>query len=419
MTERRVFVYVDLAGRPVLAGRLWARAAKGKEGASFEYDAEWARRADHFALEPALTVGMGARSTPATKALFGAIGDSAPDRWGRNLMNRAEARAARREKRQPRALLEVDYLLGVNDVARQGAMRFALEPGGEFLASTDGAGIPPLVDLPRLLRAAEDVLEDRDTNDDLQVLLAPGSSLGGARPKASVREPDGRLAIAKFPKPGDEYDVVRAEALALALARNAGIHTCAARVERANRKPVLIVDRFDRRAGARRIPFLSAMSMLGATDGETRSYMELADALLQHGAAPAEDRRELWRRIVFTVLVSNTDDHLRNHGFLHDGTAGWRLSPCYDVNPMPTSIRPRVLSTAINEADTTASIETALEVSEYCGVDSKAARSLARSVADVTSRWRSHAKRLSITARDMDRLESAFEHDDLRTALKL
>jgi serine/threonine-protein kinase HipA len=213
---------------------------------------------------------------------------------------------------------------------------------------------------------------------------------GGARPKASVRENDGHLAIAKFPRKDDEVSTVRWEAVALSLAHQAGIPVPSSRVELVGDKPVLLLRRFDR-DGARRIPFLSAMSMLGARDNQAHSYLELVDALRQHGAAPQEDMHALWRRIVFNILVSNTDDHLRNHGFLYHGNDGWRLCPAYDLNPVPTDIKPRVLTLAINEEDTTASLATAMEVAGYFDLEEAQARQIAVQVARATSRWRDEA----------------------------
>jgi serine/threonine-protein kinase HipA len=258
---------------PHLAGRLWARIRKGRDSATFEYDKEWLANPIRFSLEPALQLGPGPFHTPTGKPLFGAIGDSAPDRWGRVLMRRAERRRAERAGETPRTLREIDYLLMVNNEARQGALRFAQEPGRPFLAANDAAPIPPLIELPRLLSAAEHVVGDSDSEEDLRLLLAPGSSLGGARPKASVRDKDGHLAIAKFPHKDDDFNAVLWEAVALRLAEKAGISVAPWRVENVAGKATLIVRRFDRE-GAVRIPFLSAMSMLGANDNETRSYLE-------------------------------------------------------------------------------------------------------------------------------------------------
>jgi serine/threonine-protein kinase HipA len=221
--DREVLVYADLQGAPYLVGRLWSRLRKDRETATFEYDKTWLAHGERFSLEPAMKLGPGPFHTPADKPLFGAIGDSAPDRWGRVLMRRAERRRAEREGTTARTVREIDYLLLVDDEARQGALRFAAKEGGPFLADQDPNKIPPLVDLPRLLSAAEHVAEDRDSDEDLRLLLAPGSSLGGARPKASVRDGDGHLSIAKFPNKGDEVNTVAWEAVALTLAGKAGI----------------------------------------------------------------------------------------------------------------------------------------------------------------------------------------------------
>src|SRR5436305_10893095 len=242
--DELVYVYVGLGGAPQFCGRLWARARKGQESASFEYDEGWLRAANRFSLEPALSLGPGSFHTGQGKALFGAIGDSAPDRWGRMLMGRAERRAAKREKRTARTLREIDYLLMVDDEARQGALRFSKEPGGPFLRPNAAGRIPPVVELPRLLAAAEHFEGDAETEEDLRLLLAPGSSLGGARPKASVRDKDGHLAIAKFPRKDDEIDIIGWEAVALNLANKAGIKVPEWRLQSIGRQRILLSRRF-------------------------------------------------------------------------------------------------------------------------------------------------------------------------------
>jgi serine/threonine-protein kinase HipA len=414
--DKETHVYVDLDGVPHLMGRLWARVRKNKESATFEYDAAWLQHPERFSLEPALQLGPGPFHTPADTPMFGAIGDSAPDRWGRALMRRMERRRAEREGGgPPRTLQEIDFLLLVDDEARQGALRFAEREGGPFLREEGVKRIPPLVELPKLLAAAEHVIEEKETDEDLRLLFAPGSSLGGARPKASVIEKDGHLAIAKFPRKDDEINAVVWEAVALALAKKAGITVPAARVETVAKKPVLLLRRFDR-DGKRRIPFLSAMSMLGSKDNDTRSYLEIVDALRQHGAEPKADMEALWRRLVFNILISNTDDHLRNHGFLYAGREGWRLSPAYDLNPVPTDIKPRILATAINEDDNIASLALALDVAGYFELDERIAREIAAQVGTVTSKWREEAARHGLNKTEIDRMASAFEHDDLRLA---
>src|ERR1700733_1290058 len=412
--DQQLLVYVDLEGVSHLVGRLWAHNRRGRESASFEYDASWLRRPEKFALEPALTLGEGQHHTAADRTLFGAIGDSAPDRWGRVLIQREEQRKARAEGRTPRTLGEIDYLLGVGDIARQGALRFAEQEGGSFLAAGDAAQIPPLVQLRKLLDAALRLTADKENDADIKLLLAPGSSLGGARPKASVVDQKGRLLIAKFPHHEDLTRIPLWEALSLTLAAKAGIPTPEWRVENIAGKPVLILRRFDRSDGWR-VPFLSAMSMLGAADNEGHSYLEIADAIRRYGAHAEEDCAQLWRRIVFNILISNVDDHLRNHAFLY-GPGGWRLTPAYDLNPVPVNIKARVLTLAINETDSTASLDLALSVATHFGLKSEAPRLIAAEVGAAVVSWRKEAKKLGLTGKEIDRMASAFEHEDLTKA---
>jgi serine/threonine-protein kinase HipA len=412
---KEIFVYADLNNKPCLVGNLWPRVRTGRESATFEYAREWLSHPSRFALEPALMLVEGPHHTPANKAIFGALGDSAPDRWGRLLMRRAERRRAESANSTPRTLMEIDYLLMVNDETRQGALRFCKEKHGAFLAD-DKATIPPLIELPKLLSATERLADESDTAEDLKLLLAPGSSLGGARPKASVRDKDGSLAIAKFPSKHDEYNTVLWEALALSLAKKAGIQVPDFRIENILDKPVLVSRRFDRVA-KKRMPFLSAMSMLGASDNERRSYLEIADSLRQHSACVKQDIHELWRRLVFNILISNTDDHLRNHGFIYAGTQGWQLSPAYDLNPVPIDIKPRELATNIDFTDATASLDLALSVSEYFDLEYKQAKSIAKQVAVVVAQWKKVSEIFGITKAESKRMASAFEHTDMKKAL--
>lgn len=416
--DQEAWVYIDLHGVVLPVGHLWTRVRQGRESASFKYDDAWLQYAERFALEPALILDPGTHHTAKGKSLFGALGDSAPDRWGRILMKRNERRIAHNEARPVKTLNELDYLLQVNDHTRQGALRFTNEPGESFLSASGNRSIPPIIELPQLLAATESVIADEDENELLQLLLAPGSSLGGARPKASVLDKDGILAIAKFPKRDDDIDTVRWEALALSLAGQAGIDTPFWRLETIENRSVLILRRFDRE-GDIRIPFLSAMSMIGAEDGDTRSYLEIADALRQHGADASNDLPTLWRRIAFNILISNTDDHLRNHGFLYKDNSGWKLSPAYDLNPVPIDIKPRFLSTAVNMDDTTASIELILEVAEYFSLKEDEAKAIVKDVANIVENWRNVAATLGIRVGEINRMSSAFEHDDLQKALNL
>lgn len=412
-----ILVYIELEASLVLVGRLWPLVHHGRESATFEYSKEWLVHPQRFSLEPALYLGAGPQHTAQEQANFGAFGDSSPDRWGRTLMRYGERRRAAREGRRPRTLGETDYLLLVDDESRQGALRFARKEGGPFLAEAEGTRIPPLLELPKLLAAATHVQAETDTDEELRLLLAPGSSLGGARPKATVRHSDGSLAIAKFPQRGDPHNVETWEAVALELASQAGISVPSWRIERVAGKPVLLLGRFDR-SSQRRIPFLSAMSMLGARDHQTHSYLEIADAIRQHGSKPTSDLSQLWRRMVFNVLVSNTDDHLRNHGFLYDGT-GWHLAPAYDLNPVPAEVKPRILCTTITFDSPAASLELAFEVAEEFGLKLPEALGVARQVAEATSRWRLVARQHGLPDREVEGMASAFEHADLELAMSL
>ena len=409
MSDRELLVYVDLAGFAHFVGRLWARRARNRESATFEYDADWLASPARFALEPAMMLGGGPQHTPQGRALFGAFGDSAPDRWGRNLIRRDERRRAQAEARAPRSLGEVDFLLGVGDLARQGALRFKETPDGPFLASAEGATVPPLIRLGELLNAAMRVAANGEDDGDLRLIIAPGSSLGGARAKASVLDLQGQLSIAKFPQADDAYPVMQWEAVALDLARRAGIEVPTWRLEQVADRTALLLRRFDR-DGDGRIPFLSAMSMLGAADNEDHSYLEIADALRQFGSQPERDCAQLWRRIVFNILISNTDDHLRNHGFLFDGAGGWRLSPAYDMNPTPLDVKARILSLSIDEADDTASLDVALGMVRQCGLKLPAAKEIIDEVQTAVAQWRVSAVTHGLTDRDIGRMASAFEH---------
>lgn len=413
---KTILVHADLRGVPHFVGRLWIHVGGTGESASFEYAEEWKRSPFRFSLEPALTLGDGAFHTERGKSLFGSIGDSAPDRWGRVLMDRREARDARTNKRTPRQLHDSDYLLMVNDLARQGALRFSEAMAGPFLAS-EARGIPPLLDLGLLVEASERIIARKELDRDIQDLVTPGSSLGGARPKASILDANGELLIAKFPSPHDDWDVVLWEYLSLKMAEQAGIPIPDARLKKVGGKNVLLLGRFDRQEGER-IPFLSAMSMLGYNDGDHGSYLELVEILAEHGARTTEDQKGLWKRMVFNIMISNVDDHLRNHGFLYENTAGWRLSPLYDLEPTPEHKKARILHTRIDLYDGTASLDLAFSVAEEFGLSLKQARQAAKDVALATRNWRKDAARLGARKDEIESMESAFEHESQRLGFK-
>lgn len=411
--DRELLVSVDVDGAPRPVGRLWARVRSGRETASFEYERSWLVHRSAFALDPELPLTAGPFHTE--RPLFNALADPAPDRWGQTLLRRHERARAKAEGRAPRTLFAIDFLTLVDDETRLGALRFSEAPGGPYLSST-GHRVPPLLQLPKLLAASTRVLEDRETVEDLQLVLAPGTSLGGARPKASVRDSRGGLLVAKFPKKDDDWPVTRWEAATLKLAQAAGLQTPRWKLELVARRPVLLLERFDRSAG-HRVPFMSAMTALAATEREQRGYVELVDVLRQVGSAVEADCEQLWRRLVFNLLVSNTDDHLRNHGFLHDGR-GWRLAPAYDLNPVPTDVRPRVHALAVAGDDPAAPFDAVLSEAPRFGLSVKVARRISKEVAAAVRGWRKPAAGVGLKPRDVERMESAFEHDDLAAAAR-
>jgi serine/threonine-protein kinase HipA len=412
VTERTLEVHVDLAGRPVLAGMLHARVRGRRESATFLYDPSWLARADAFAIDPVyLPLTRGSHATPEGIALFPAIGDSAPERWGRTLLQRQHRRLGRTT-----TLFELDYLSLVDDQARLGALRFR-EPGTAPFVAHSVPAIPPLVRLGALLDASSVLENDTDDEEALKLLLAPGSSLGGARPKASVRLGTGALAIAKFPSVHDAWPVVSWERVASLLAEGAGCKAAHTELRRVAGRPVLLSHRFDR-DDAGRIPYLSGLAMLGARDGDRASYLHLSEAIRLTGTAVDANLEELWRRMVFNVLVSNTDDHLRNHGFVRRGP-GWQLAPAFDLNPMPVDVRPRVHQLALDDTSADASLSVCLDVAAFFGLASGRAREVARRVGEAVGVWRSVAASVGLNRRETERMASAFEHADLTLAKSL
>ena len=412
-----VEVHIDLDGEPRRVGLLRRNVVRRTETVTFEYDDGWLADDSRFSIEPALTLTRGVFPPPQGQSIFGSIGDSAPDTWGRRLMQRAERRRAERDGRAIRTLTETDYLLGVSDETRLGALRFRWVSDETFQAPAR-AGVPALIELGRLLQITERILRDEETDEDLQLIFAPGSSLGGARPKASVIDQRGHLSIAKFPKETDDYSMETWEEIAFRLADAAGIATPHHELLQIARKAVLLSRRFDR-AGATRTPFLSAMSMTASRDGERGSYPEIVDVLTRHGAQAKSDAQALYRRVVFNVMISNVDDHLRNHGFLWLDRTGWSLSPAYDLNPVPTDMKARILTTNINLDEGTCSVDLLEEAAEYFGLGLPQARAIIKEVATATAKWRDVAQKAGAHASEIHRMASAFEHDDLRRALAL
>ncbi|RZO50075.1 MAG: type II toxin-antitoxin system HipA family toxin [Sandaracinaceae bacterium] len=392
-------VGVFLDHEPV--GEIFRTRHRGRERISFRYLDPWLASDAAFEIDPDLPLDR-RTSAPTPGPLFGVLTDAAPDRWGRRLMQRRERHAAELDGRAVRSLSELDYVLGVSDRSRMGALRFEVD--GTFVSTSEE--VPPLVRLRELLHATTRVVEGEETASDLALVLAPGSSLGGARPKASVLDVDGELCIAKFPRPDDEYSVERWEMICNSLARAAGIRAAEMRLETVDERPILVSRRFDRRE-THRIHYASAMTMLGLADGDEASYPEIAEVLNRHGSSPGDDLVELFRRMVFNICVADVDDHLRNHGFLRD-SRGLRLSPAFDVNPVPMDIRPRVMSTAVTPDDFTGSLDAARSSAPYFDLTPARAEAIIEAVIEAIAGWSAMARRHGASSGECDRMESAF-----------
>jgi serine/threonine-protein kinase HipA len=412
-----IAVYVAVGEKNVLAGRLYPHRRGGIESASFLYDASYLADPSAYSLDPALPLVTGTLQSAVGHALFGAFSDCAPDRWGRTLIRRAEVARARLAGTAPHSMSEADVLLAVRDDLRQGALRFRLRDQGPYLAPED-SGVPLLADLPKLLDIAEHAESDTAGYDELKQLLRAGSSLGGARPKAHVMDSAGRIAIAKFPSASsDTWNVMAWEKVALDLAHAAGVIVPSSELIRVGARSVLIVDRFDR-LGRTRIAYASAMTMLEASDGDRRSYLEMAGVIEERSPAATADLRQLWRRIGFSILISNTDDHLRNHGFLHERGESWVLSPAFDLNPNPAP-GPTELSTAIDYSDTHASIDTLMGVADYFRLNTGEAMEVLAHLSTAVRGWRAVAASHGLSQAEIDMMAPAFEHAEAKRAREI
>jgi serine/threonine-protein kinase HipA len=411
-----VEVCIDLErfGHPVLMGRLHRQQSGAGEIFSFEYDRAWLEQPEVFSFDPDLALAAGHQYPAPQRKNFGIFLDSAPDRWGRVLMQRRENVRARQEKRKPRALTDWDFLLGVHDETRLGALRFREADNTPFIDSDEQFAAPPLTSLRELQAASlqfEKHIDDEDSplyEKWITQLLAPGSSLGGARPKASVRDEAGTLCIAKFPSRNDTRDMGGWELVAHSLARKAGIIVPDARPLRFPEGPysTFLVKRFDRTATGGRLAFISAMTLTQHTDGEAgASYLELVDLLQSRGADTDADCVQLFRRVLFNILIHNTDDHLRNHGFFID-ESGVRLSPAYDINP---SIDRQELTLAINEVETACDVSIAMEASRDYGLNPGEAVDVLTQVQEAVRDWREAATGLNIPKAEQDLMANAFQ----------
>lgn len=418
MKSNDIYVYVDWDGMdsPILMGMLHADIVRGKEVFSFDTDEEWLQHGQFRILDPDLGKFSGPQYLRDEKPNFGLFLDSSPDRWGRMLMRRREAILARQEGRKPRTLYETDYLLGVYDPNRMGALRFKLNPKGEFMDWNKSLSTPPWASI-RDLEYASIQLERDDISDDpeyakwLGMLIAPGSSLGGARPKANILDESGRLWIAKFPSSNDAADVGAWEAVACELARMSGIQVAESKAQRfSGKQHTFLTRRFDRTNTGKRIHFSSAMTMLGLLDGadaaEGVSYLSLVEFLMTNGSEVDRNLEELWRRIVFNISISNCDDHLRNHGFILT-QHGWMLSPAYDMNPDPLGTG---LKLNISEDDNSLDFDLAMSVAPYFRLSDKKAVEIIDKVRKSVADWRKVATSYGIPRADQEQMETAFRY---------
>lgn len=420
--SREIEVWADWQelGSPILMGHLRSSLTRGKEIFSFSYEGEWLASGAARQLDPDLRLFGGPQYlNSGERSNFGLFLDSSPDRWGRLLMQRREAALAREANRPAHRLQETDYLLGVHDEQRSGALRFKeQETGDAWLNNESSMRTPPWTSL-RELEQASWKIQDASANDDphylewLNLLIAPGSSIGGARPKAGVRDPNGDLWIAKFPGRSDARDMAAWEMLSHQLAVKAGLRVAEAELQQfGSGHRTFMTRRFDRVRGSngtQRVHFASAMTLLGHTDGDNHhagaSYLEIVEFLCRQGAATVSDLAELWRRIVFSIAVRNTDDHLRNHGFLlTDG--GWLLSPAYDLNPEPTGTG---LSLNISENDNALSFDLAMEVASLFRLNHAAAEAILREVKGAVGTWKKQASDLGIARTEQEIMAAAFE----------
>jgi serine/threonine-protein kinase HipA len=398
-------VWVEIDGLNTLAGQLYSHRSRGTESGSFTYEQSYLANRDAYALDPALPLLSGTHQSPLNQKIFGAFSDSCPERWGQRLIERSERRRAELAGGTARSFGAFDLLLGVRDDLRQGAIRYAIEGG--FVAD-DLSGVPAMTDLPTLLSAADRVVADSDDSQSLALLLRAGSSLGGARPKAHVRDTNGRLAIAKFPSPSDDWNVMAWEKVALELAAAAGIWTPENTLVTIADRNVLIVDRFDRSPDGQRRGYMSLMTALEASDGDVRSYVDIAEALEERSLRAGEELAQLWRRVAFSILISNTDDHLRNHALLHVRGDSWSLSPAFDLNPDPGP-GPKHLSTAI-DGDTLADVRDLLAVANLFRLGDSDALEILGQVRSAVLGWRKVAARQGLTKSAITSMSLAFEH---------
>lgn len=420
-TNSQVDVCIGSAGASV--GRLSFVKQGQRENSVFAYAPEWLQSPERFEVSPDLPLVAGHLSRRALRAsdsvFHFALADTAPDAWGRRVIARAHAKL-RKETPGLAALTELDYLCAVDDFSRVGALRLQGGAGKYLRGVEDGKRTsPPLIELEKMVAASRAVENGTDTAEDLKYLQGKGTSLGGMRPKCTVLDENEHLAIGKFPSVNDSRSVTRGEVLALQLARKAGIEAASARIVVIHDTPVAVVQRFDRATGHSRIPYLSAASMLQASRDDTHSYAEIADVIRARCVNPSQDARELWRRMLFNLLITNTDDHLQNHGFLYAGNGHWQLAPAFDLNPMPDKDR-ESKTWLTPESGPIDALEMLLGGAAYFSLNSAQAMEVLAQVLNAVESWRTVAVSpvIGMQSREIANFENAFEHEAIEHARK-
>ena len=413
---KTLYVYADFdwLNTPMLVGELGYESLRGSDSYAFKFDDEWLRHYGNLFLSADINNYPGQQYTQTGRDIFGCFSDALPDRWGRLLLNRREQILATEEKRPVRKLSSFDYLIGINDFSRMGGFRFKTDPDGEFINCDSHLRIPPLTDLQSLVAASMEIEKSEELNrlpekKWIQQLVHPGSSLGGARPKAGVRDADGCLYVAKFPSRNDDYDVSLWEHLSHLLAKKAGVIAAETSViPTGDKYHALLSKRFDRTADGRRIHFASAMTLLGLSDGSNaqtgNGYLDIVDFILQSCCQVEDNLRQLYRRVAFNIAIGNTDDHFRNHGFLLT-PRGWTLSPAYDMNPTTNEYQSLLITSSTNKSD----LNLLLEASEEYMIGKEDATKIIQDVTDAVKGWQRVAAILGIAKHEMVMLETIIE----------
>ena len=413
---RTLFIYADFdwLDNPLLVGELGYESLRGSDSYSFNYDNNWLRQYGGLFLSADINNYPGQQYTQLGRDIFGCFSDALPDRWGRLLLNRREQILAAEEERPVRKLSSFDYLMGIDDFSRMGGFRFKISKDGDFINCEKSLRIPPLTDVRALVLASMEIEKCEELNKVpekkwLLQLIHPGTSLGGARPKAGVMNEDGSLCVAKFPSRNDDYDVGLWEHLSHLLAKEAGVIAAETSViETGEKYHALLSKRFDRTADGRRKHFASAMTLLGLTDGcdakTGNGYLDIVDFIIQNCCDVEYNLRQLYRRVAFNIAIGNSDDHFRNHGFLLT-PKGWTLSPAYDMNPTLNEYQALLINSSTNFAD----LQVLLDSSEEYMIDKKEAERIINEVKVGVKPWRSIAIRLGIAKREMDVFEQVFK----------